>query len=452
MIMISPACSAAGPLRVHPANPRYFADSSGAAVFLCGSHNWANFVDLGLAGAPPFDYDAYLDFMAEHGFNFMRFWTWEHAAWATWTADKLIIAPMPYRRTGPGLANDGLPKFDLEQFDDAYFERMRRRLIAARDRGIYAAFMLFQAFSGMWLSGAGHPHDPFRGHYFNRQNNIQAFDGDRNNDSVVDIDDPDVRAYQESYIRKVVETVNDLDNVLFEVINEGGNPRWQEFVVDAVHRCEASLPARHPVGITGHGGVDLAGMLASACEWISPGKGDGAGFEDVGDDPPAWDGPKVSVLDTDHIWGHGISCKWVWKSFLRGHNLLFMDTWQPLASWPNAAANRSDAPGYVDGRGAMKAAAACARRCDLARMAPRGDLASTGFCLADPGRRYLVYAPDEAEIVVDLSAAVEPLHTSWIHPTTGTIERSADAAPGGARRFRSPLHSDSVLELAVAAG
>jgi hypothetical protein len=32
-----------------------------------------------------------------------------------------------------------------------------------------------------------------------------------------------VLRHQESYVRKVVDTVNDLDNVLYEIINEGGS-------------------------------------------------------------------------------------------------------------------------------------------------------------------------------------------------------------------------------------
>jgi hypothetical protein len=34
-----------------------------------------------------------------------------------------------------------------------------------------------------------------------------------------------------------------------------------------------------------------------------------------------------------------------------------------------------------------------ARRCGLVNMNPRNDLASTGFCLANPGVEYIVYEP-----------------------------------------------------------
>ena len=59
-----------GPLRVHPENPRYFADSSGKATLLAGSHTWPNLVDMGPSDPPPaFDFDAYLKWLKGYGHN-----------------------------------------------------------------------------------------------------------------------------------------------------------------------------------------------------------------------------------------------------------------------------------------------------------------------------------------------------------------------------------------------
>jgi hypothetical protein len=44
--------TAMGPLRVHPDNPRYFTDGSGRAIYLTGSHTWANLQDTGVAPEP----------------------------------------------------------------------------------------------------------------------------------------------------------------------------------------------------------------------------------------------------------------------------------------------------------------------------------------------------------------------------------------------------------------
>jgi len=97
-----PAEPAKGPLRIHPENPRYFTDGSGKAVFLTGSHTWANFQERGVEGkTPDFDYERYLDFMQTMGHNFMRMWRWEHAQWMQFVPGEILIRykPMAYMRT-----------------------------------------------------------------------------------------------------------------------------------------------------------------------------------------------------------------------------------------------------------------------------------------------------------------------------------------------------------------
>ena len=99
---------AAGPLRIHPENRRYFADVTGRAVYLTGSHTWPNVVDHGPSDPPPkFDFDAYLDFLARYGHNFTRLWTWELTSWDTKGAGESKrhnAQPHPFARTGPGEA------------------------------------------------------------------------------------------------------------------------------------------------------------------------------------------------------------------------------------------------------------------------------------------------------------------------------------------------------------
>src|SRR5262249_61238984 len=70
-----------GPRPVCPANRRYFADGTGKAIYLTGSHTWANFATDQGTGDPPagIDFDAYLDFLVAHGHNFFRGWVWDLA-------------------------------------------------------------------------------------------------------------------------------------------------------------------------------------------------------------------------------------------------------------------------------------------------------------------------------------------------------------------------------------
>jgi hypothetical protein len=94
----------------------------------------------------------------------------------------------------------------------------------------------------------------------------------------------------------------------------------------------------------------------------------------------------------------------------------------------------------------------CADRVDLAAMTPRADLASTGYCLAAPGKEYLVYLPEGGAVTVDLSAASNDLAVEWLDPTAGKTF-TASAVPGGARReITAPFDGDAVLLLTRPAG
>ena len=84
----------------------------------------------------------------------------------------------------------------------------------------------------------------WRGHPFHPGNNINGIDagveGDRNTGKPHSLANPAVNEIQAAYIRKVVDTVNDLDNVLYEVINEGGEKEWDWWVVNALAQVQSA--------------------------------------------------------------------------------------------------------------------------------------------------------------------------------------------------------------------
>jgi hypothetical protein len=137
----SPAASATpatGPLRIQQENARYFSDGNNKAVYLTGSHTWASLQDIGPTDPPAaFDFSAYLASLQRHHHNFIRLWRWELFQW-TQREDqrRFYCTPHPWLRTGPGMALDGRPRFDLDKLDEAYFQRLRARTAAASARGI----------------------------------------------------------------------------------------------------------------------------------------------------------------------------------------------------------------------------------------------------------------------------------------------------------------------------
>ncbi|HJZ66930.1 MAG TPA: putative collagen-binding domain-containing protein [Blastocatellia bacterium] len=75
------------------------------------------------------------------------------------------------------------------------------------------------------------------------------------------------------------------------------------------------------------------------------------------------------------------------------------------------------------------------------------DLASTKYCLANPGNEYLVYLPEGDEATVDLSSAPGEFAVEWMYPVDGTIT-PGDMVKGGAKpNFAVPFSGAAVLYL-----
>ncbi len=249
-------------------------DASGKSKVLNGSHTWLSLQDF--EGMPILNFSAYLDFLTTNKHNFFRLWIWEQSIGLAGGGD-MRISPVPYQRTGPGTGYDGLPKFDLTRFNQAYFDRMRERVIAARDSGIYVAIMMFNGFSVVNKSGG--PGNPCNGHPFNATNNINSINVASNGNcgSAHTLNDARVTALQDAYVAKVIETVGDLDNVLWEISNESEatSTAWQYRMINFIRSIEASRPMKHPIGMTfqypwGSNGA----LFGSPADWISP-NGDG---------------------------------------------------------------------------------------------------------------------------------------------------------------------------------
>jgi hypothetical protein len=440
---------ARGPLRVLKSNPRWFEDGTGRAVLLTGSHTWQNLQDNGLLirGAvqdPParFDYDSYLARLKQYNHNFFRLWRWETTKWTDdyTTREVKYCAPHPWMRSGPGMATDGKLRFDLERFDESYFQRMRTRVEQAAAQGMYVSVMLFDGweiqFSDAWLN-----------HPFHKANNINGVEADDNGDEKglefnTLSDGPagrKVLELQQAYVRKVIDTVNDLDNVLYEISNEAhtGSTAWQYHLIRFIKEYEAKKPKQHPVGMTfQYKGGTNATLNESPADWISPNPG--APRENYRDEPCADCSPKVVVNDTDHLWGHtGGDNIWVWRSFTRGLNVLFMEEMLPSPTWQDSA------------RLAMGQARRYADRMNLAAMTPQGKLSGTGYALADRGREYLIFQSNKGEFTLDLTGAKGTFAGEWLDVNGDRTLPAKSVEGGGIRTFTTPFPGPAALYLKV---
>lgn len=436
-----------GPLRVLQSNPRWFTDGSGRAVYLAGSHTWQNLQDNGLimrnAGnnpPPVFDYAGFLRTLEAHNHNFFRLWRWETTKWTDTFTESVVkyCRPHPWMRTGDASANDGEPRFDLTRFNQEYFDRLRSRLVQARDKGFYAAIMLFEGWEIQFT-------DAWKHHPFHAPNNVNGIEADQDGDgkalefNTLSPTPMGKRVWelQQAYIRKVVDTVNDLDNVLYEASNEAhaGSTAWQYEIIRYVRAYEATKPKQHPVGMTFQyrGGTNQV-LYDSPADWISPNPGDQQ--KSYVTNPCAGCTSKIVVNDTDHLWGHtGGDNIWVWRSFTRGLNVLFMEELLPSPTWQDSA------------RQAMGQVRRFAERMNLAAMKPEDGLSATRYCLANRGQEYLVFQSDKGEFTLDLRDAQGMFAAEWFNVNANQAVAARAVQGGSVQRFTTPFPGPAALYL-----
>ena len=486
-ITVNNVVSGTGPLRVSTINPRYFTDNRGKAILIAADHTWETLQNQGTAYpfgvTNTFDYSAYLDFLTTRGFNATVLWTWwlPNANPNTEGPINVTAAPFPWVRTSTAGADDGSPigtcnsttgqgcKFDFNTFNQTYFDTLRTRAVQAANAGIYVEVMLFNGYEFQFDTQSND------GNAFASSNNINGI----NCPGLCPTQDAPsgtampaaVWAIEKAYIHKVIDTVNDLDNVLYYVSNESPSPAsdsWETKVIAEVKNYEASKPKRHPVGMVFQykGGTDQK-LYNSAADWVSPAFG-GGGLNvppDATGQCPVVTGNggvantsspncKVVINDTDHDCGICASQAWPWQNFTHGNSVQFMDGY--LVDPNTGFGSGSGATGCSNGmcvtvgtvtnniRNAEADVLAYANKIDLINMVPSDFLSTSGFVLANPGSQYLVYSTSNS---FTLTTVPGTYTAEWFNPTTHTIASTESLTVGSSHAFTAPFSGQSVLWL-----
>jgi len=424
------APSVESPLVVHPDNPRYLmvkGDPARRAVFLSGSHTWAEFQTY---KNEEFDYIDWLDKLVAWNHNFMRGWMWEDD----------YYSPIPYAKSGD--------KYDLTKYNPVYFDRLKRRIREADKRGIYMSVMLFEGWSVLGPDRGRRP-VPWPRHPYHVNNNINGIDGDPdgngNGYEVHTLKIPKVTRLQEAYVKHFIDELNGFDNIIWEIGNEcnAESAAWQYHMIDFIKSCEATKPKQHLVWIN----LGKKEVFAPQChaDIVSPG-----GDQTYLHNPPRAAGNKVVIADSDHLSPLRVTHVQFWKWFTRGMHPILMDCkYQGLSWWTG----RSFQPEHVKWgqmRDAMGVIRGYADRMNLVTMVPQDEMtdspSSTRYCLYEPGREYLVYQPRHGEFRVRLPAGRYGLE--WFNPSRnkvaglGTIDAITDQSS-----FTPPFEGHAVIYL-----
>jgi hypothetical protein len=141
----------------------------------------------------------------------------------------------------------------------------------------------------------------------------------------------------------------------------------------------------------------------------------------------------------DHVSSGNSDFGFVWSAFTRGYHFNLYD--KPFES------PQSEGTSWRRVRRNVSQTLIHAQRMDLANVVPRGDLSSTGFCLAEPGVQYVVYQPDDEPFEVSGLKAGERYHFEWYATQQSRVKRDGDVAPAAARHPCTPSNKGMVLFL-----
>ncbi len=450
------------PLKAHATNPNYFADGTGKAVYLTGSQTWNTLQDWGTSGAvQALDFPAFVKFLVDHHHNLTLLWTTElptfHGLPSTASSPPdFSVSPLPWQRTGPGDASDGKLRFDLTRFNQAYFDRLRDRVQQLNAAGIYAGVYFF---SGEFLLRFRFARD---GYPFTGGNNVNEIDDGGGTRSVTMTAPNAITAIQDAYVKRVIDTLNDLPNVLWIVSEEAprGSGWWNSHMIALARSYESSKPWQHPIGYGVLEDNNDATILNSDADWIAP----AAKLSPTSSCGTGRPRCKVNINDSDHsyfgMWNDSpqTNRNYFWINFTNGNQTLFMDPYvvyyprenRNLCPSPiNEISSRPD-PRWENVRATMGYIRGCAERMDLAAMTPQGQLSSTGHALAgDPSSNpeILVYVPSGGTFTVNLSNRSGPFLVEWMNAATGEKIAGADVSAGATRDFTPPFRGDAVLYL-----
>jgi hypothetical protein len=237
----------AQPIRVHPENPKLFEFRGQPRVLLTATEHYGSVMNR------PFAYDSYLAEAADKKMTltrlFMLFRELQGPSnpYSTCKPESPdYIAP--FRRVGPRRALDGELRYDLEQPNLEFYERLHRFVSLASDLGIVVEVVLLSNTYAepIWALNPLHA-----------RNNVNGLE-EIQWPEVVTRRHPRLFARQVAHVQRIVRELNRYDNVVYEVCNEPGGDvgtpgapsvaevnDWLRALAAVVRETEATLPLRH---------------------------------------------------------------------------------------------------------------------------------------------------------------------------------------------------------------
>jgi hypothetical protein len=460
-----------GVLRVLDTNPRWLTDDTGKARYFTGptgqftinpNATVSTVQDLwneDVSGVN--DYATAFDTVVANGHNFVRLWRWETSAWgsrvefASKTYWRVPTSQMPWTRVDTRLDSTTgttvtVGIYDLTSFNQSYFDRLRAVVVTAVNKGLTPSVMLFEGFESesVEFSGFAHP--------MHAANNVNGLSCDANSNALCEethtLTNPDITSHQDAYVQKVIDTLNDIDGYIYEIVNEPGANNtlpWKNHIADVLSAYELqSGRQRHPIWMSpwyeGTGG-----QRYSSNEYlydnghvhiVGPKTVDGG--ENFVSNPPANGANKnVNVWFNDSDHESIVTADWPWKVFTRGLSPLYLDC-------PFAVCHREPDATRPLIRRAMAQTLTYANKINLKAMTVETgrSILDSGYGLYEVCTEYLMYMPADGSHTINLAACGpdQSFTVDLFDPFTGATTTSG-TVPGGTVATFNPSGSNPMV-------
>jgi len=232
------------PIALHPENPHYFLWRDKPTILITSGEHYGALLNL------DFNYIPYFDELQSKELNHTRIFsgTYREIPSSFGVTDN-PLAPEPNRYLSPWARSeqpgyfDGGHKFDLTQWDSAYFNRLIDLMRSAQERDIVVELTLFCVM---------YREERWKACPMNAANNVNRT-GDCPRDEIFTLKHPDLLEVQLAFVKKVIRELRDFDNLYYEVCNEPyqrpTEMAWQHRIVEIIVETEKAFPNKHLISL-----------------------------------------------------------------------------------------------------------------------------------------------------------------------------------------------------------
>lgn len=223
------------PIALNNENPHYFSYKGKPTVLITSGEHY------GAVMNPDFDYKTYLKTLLADGLNLTRIFSGGYFEPAgAFNISKNTMGPDSLKFKCPWKRVSTVLKFDLTQWDETYFIRLKDFMTTALQNEVVVELALFCPFyeEMQWELSP-----------FNIKNNINSL-GDIPRTDVYTLDkNKGLLAIQENMVRRLVAELQNYPNLIYEICNEpyfgGITLEWQEYISKVITDAEKDFPHKH---------------------------------------------------------------------------------------------------------------------------------------------------------------------------------------------------------------